>query len=253
MRFEYYTETHAIDQMHLATFATEAFLENELESTKKVRRYDDKQYPQRMIRDTLYDHMVRGSAIIRELSNKCIERDDVSTLHHMWFVHDLPEIITKDTPVIASKQTPEAEEIEIVRLLFYDNPRGNELLNLFLRQKDAGDYLKGEDFNHEIDPLGVLMKVIDAIDGNLYFHQKLYKWIENGNAQLPPQKALTWAFDQRERYLSRIYELPDSKYKNLSIDLLNYQIDYIQKLWGTADIKMMPDALYAKLYRSGGY
>jgi 5'-deoxynucleotidase YfbR-like HD superfamily hydrolase len=193
-----------------------------VEATKNVPRYLDPSYPDGMIQDTLYDHLCRLTYLALQLDLDEISKQELIRI--IW-IHDLPEIRHKDIP--STIKGPEADELEFVEA---EKILSTEDFALYERYKTASTFCKGK--STEIpDKVALISKVLDLVEGNMYFHYHLHRWIMAGNTELPSENAQTYTFATYDSYMEILSFVDDRNLIRIPIEILDFEIKYIKGLW----------------------
>lgn len=207
------------------------YLDKYLEDTPKVIRYNDERYPKGMIEDSLCQHINRLRLYVPQLP---FPKETLEKMDRIFLVHDLPETITGDVTTVIKQERDLTgkDEHEVAQEIF--SPKDLEIFENF---EQAGDYLKGQTITKP-DNLSTITFIIDFIDGSVYFHQKVAKWIKNGNSTTPQDSALIYTFNHIISYRKKIQQLPDENTRTLCLELMQNTVDYIESLWSGYEDKI---------------
>lgn len=220
-------------------------------AAKRVLRYLGKGYPEGVFYDHTLAHTERCVVKGMLLSLSPTIKDPL--IRTLW-LHDLPEVFTSDyTSVDKARDSAldlkltHAEDQIAQRILKPDD------LELYRAFKQAGRFLKGEE--ELAKPAALIAKIIDAVDGNMFFHYFLASWANSSDFEeirLPPEPALTFTFDQEKSYRTRIKSAPvEQDIKDICLVLLDEQIEYIRQLWRNIDPKRIPKGIREHLIEIG--
>jgi len=197
-----------------------------------IFRFVDAKYPPGIFDDNDALHTKRLVAMAEGTMG--IKGVSLERLTRMLWIHDIPELEAGDiiAPVKAqnSSAVAEQERRSAVRLLKPDD------LALFDDFNQAGRFLKEDDCPSEgVSPEGLVANVMDKIDGNMYFHFALARWVSAGvgEREIPSRTALAYTFGQRELFLKHLKaveaRIPDVV--GICRYLLDYQIAYVVGVW----------------------
>ncbi len=203
------------------------YLKDYFQGTAEVKRYEDKRYPKGFIEDDLLSHIQRLLGLIDQVSADEVQRN---TLKRMAWVHDLPEVVLGDLSNVAREDglLEEHDESAVAKQILNDSD-----FCLYEQVETASSYLKGK--SSEIPTRDALvLKVLDSIDGNLFFHRHVYDWIKAGETfNEDMSSALAYTFKQFKNYKDRLSAIDSNEVPevSLALDLLEFEIDYIKSLW----------------------
>jgi hypothetical protein len=227
--------------------------------TEGVQRYvsQENPYPEGMIEDNLSCHLQRGFKYLTDILEIVDENDvDKNYAILMWLLHDLGELRASSEECAIDNPDNVEEEYEYFLSLINDGLSNTEEINhkigCYEEYNKASAYLKGEITPPpKIDKrfvTGLLVRVVDSVDGNLFIQEKRKDWIEKGNKFPEEHPSIPYTFKQREKYLEQLDLLPDFNTKALLTFLINNQVEHIKKIWEGNEYKM-PNSLYKHLYR----
>jgi 5'-deoxynucleotidase YfbR-like HD superfamily hydrolase len=205
---------------------------------KKIVRFNNPIYPKGIFLDNDYEHSARCVDYLRLPLIKGI-RDGKSK--RMLWIHDIPELITGDVLAMFKGLDGSAnnndddgmDELVAAKKLLKSSD-----FELFKEFYASENFLKsGGNSKINISAEGLVANIIDKIDGNMYFHFYLTKWLVAGNDinLFKNFDALAYSFRQKEvffRSLSKVENYYPSAV-NVCRYLLNFQINYIKSLWDT--------------------
>ncbi len=214
------------------------YLKDYFQKAAQVKRYEDPRYPAGFIEDDLLSHIQRVINMVDQLDLDGTQNEEIK---RMAWVHDLPEVVLGDLPNVARDEglLEEHDEATVAREMLNDSD-----LDLYEQVETASDYLKGK--SNEI-PTGnaLILKVLDSIDGNLFFHRHVYDWIKAGRTfDEDMNSALTYTFKQFQNYKDRLSAIDANEVPEvlLAIDLLDFEIEYIRGLWDS-DEDLIPESI----------
>lgn len=204
------------------------YLDPYLSDTKKVNRYSDPRYPKGMVSDRLCDHIVR---LRKMASHLPLTNKDIKNIDRIILVHDLPETVLGDITAILKKekQLDTGDELSVAKDIL-----NSKDFALYTQFTQAENFLYGTDTlapSHN----AAIAKILDSLEGSMYFHTAVAKWIVDGNTTLPPQVALRYFYDVVLEYRNKIQ---DKKLKELASTLIDQASNYIELLWAKNEQKM---------------
>jgi 5'-deoxynucleotidase YfbR-like HD superfamily hydrolase len=218
-------------------------------AAERVSRYLGKGYPEGVFYDHTLAHTERCvvKGMLLPLSS-LIKNPLIRTL---W-IHDLPEVFTSDftsvdkaRDAVLDLELTQAEDQVAQKILKHAD------FKLYQAFKQASRFLKGEE--EAVTPAALIAKIIDAVDGNMFFHYSLALWVDSSDfeeAKLPPESALTFTFDQEKSYRPRIKSAPvEQEIKDICLMLLDEQIEYIQQVWRNVDPRKIPKEIRKHLIK----
>lgn len=221
-------------------------LRNKINELFTVKRFGN--YSKGIFSDNSGLHTLRGINLIDRLPLSTSLKNKVKEI---YWLHDIPEIIIFDYTVI-QKQDKVLEQ----KLAEKEKSAAKSLLNdkeqiLLAEFNLAEKVLKGKGKNKLPKPEAVIAALVDRIEGNVYFHKYLTKWITSQNydrKKIPPQKALTYTFRTQELFEKNVAKCKLSKtYMKAAKYLLNYQINKVVKFWKNVSKSKMPQDIKALL------
>jgi len=215
----------------------------------EINRFTDEKYPPGIFFDNVGEHTFRLVALADTVKIYGVNN---STLKRMLWIHDIPELITGEY-IAPRKQNDknlaellEREEIEAAGNLLNINDVGLiESFNL------SGKHLKGEIYSGDVTKEGIVACTLDKIDGNMFFHYSMAKWVNigHGEREIPSKTAMEFTFKQRNLFLKNLGKLPNEyeSVVNTCENLLNYQVNFVVDCWKSVDEGKRPQIIKDQL------
>jgi hypothetical protein len=225
-----------------ANIKTGDYLEPYLKDTNNVKRYIDPRYPKGLVYDRLSDHIVRLRFMVEKLPLSIKDREYID---RMILVHDLPETILGDITAIIKKEKTIGTGGEIAVAKKMLNKKDFLLYKQF---SDAEDYLLSNS-RRKVDERALIAKTLDSIEGSLFFHTAVAKWIQDGHKKMPPDSGASYFFDFILGFANKTH---DAKTNKIISKLLLYACNYISDLWSDNERKM-PEYIKKGLENSSLY
>jgi hypothetical protein len=214
---------------------------------KQVYRFLHPEYPAEAFHDSVYDHVERAVCF----ANQLLPSSDItSTLVRLLWLHDIPEIFTKDFTIVEKNDNPllaqqiAAHEELIIQSHF--TQKDQELFNDF---HGAAQYLKGKSGNTNLTQASILAKVIDVTDGDITFQYQILNWMGSPNYsedRLPPERALRHGFQNRRVYREQLKQL-DPELSKQGLSILELADRTLHDLWLAEPGVDIPEVIRAEL------
>ena len=180
---------------------------------KDVQRFGHPNYPVNVFHDNVFEHVCRCITFLNQLE---IDDDMRNIMTRMLWIHDIPEIFTKDYTVLQKIEDPELvirldqEEAKIVADIF--TPSDQVLMRDF---NQASAFWKGKS-DIKTSVAAKYVKLIDHIDGIITFHWQLTDWIMTSKYKeelLPPRAVFNYSFDQFALWNAQLKLMPASHHR----------------------------------------
>ncbi|NMB91646.1 HD domain-containing protein [candidate division WWE3 bacterium] len=214
------------------------YIESYLKDTVNVKRYMDSRYPEGMVSDRLCDHIVRLRLMALHLP---MPSEDRKQIDRMIIVHDLPEIVVGDVTAIIKKERSLSTDDEVAVAEKMLNERDFALYSQF---SQAEDYLLGNSLVASCDN-AIIAKVLDSLEGSMYFHYAISKWAKAGQMQLPPGCSMEYFFGVvLDGFKCKTTIKQETG--NLVNELLLSAYKYIENLWVGYE-QITPDVIKKRL------
>lgn len=217
-----------------------------------ISRFVHAEYPQGIFDDNVGKHTTRLAVFISLLPEiKNVRKD---RLERMSWLHDEPELITGDTVAPRKADTAVAKKLAAEEAVAIDELLEGEDLQLLDELNSSGDFLKGE--LHDLagtSPEGFILYVLDKIDGNMFFHFSLAKWLaeDDGQRVFSDQQSLAYTFRQREVFMEALEKVEEEfpEVAKICRSLLDAQIDYVRRVWQEVDPARQPQEIKDELQK----
>jgi len=201
------------------------------QATTEVPRFQDPDYPEGMITDTLRNHLLRSIDLIRQMN---LPTELLQRVERIILIHDLPEVATGDTPAVMKQELGidrVQDETEAASVMLTD------LVDIQLYEdfESARVFLKSGDSVQLPSAAALIARLTEQIESNMFFHQNLHDWLKAGNTKIPRERAIKWTFVQAHDYQIAIEQVEDGELRQLLLDVLNFEIDWVKNLWQIDD------------------
>ena len=220
-------------------------IKNHINALKKVKRFQFKEYPKNILIDDTKKNTLKCVNIAKTLA---LDTNYPSLIRTLW-IHDIPELITKDLTVIEKYRNKNAaSEFDVKEMIAAEqllNKDDQELLKAF---NAANNFLKGNTpWNEKTVSLeAVFAKLIDNSEGNMTFHYFISRWAASeryDKTLLPPRDSLLHSFITNQKFLSRIEQFTPKEYNKDLIAFIANVLENIKRLWFDVPADRIPDEL----------
>lgn len=205
-----------------------------LDRLGEVSRFCVPEYPDGFIVDDAKRHTLRCLSLINN-EGFMVSASVKTICSRVLLLHDFPESIVNDHPIEIEELPDKYEEREMQVAKEMLTPKDFALFRTF---KEAELFLRGDLEDYSISSFSAravfFAKLIDTIEGNLYFHESLINWVRQGNRALPTEVSMAHTFRQFIDYSIKIRALKTtSRDQEGFIRLLVAQLEVIRDMWGS--------------------
>lgn len=218
-----------------------ADLISRLQLIAQIIRYQVDYYPQEIFADQT--DLLHTSRMVRFwLVNAPRELFDIQVGERMLWLHDILENHTGDHNAVevannsTLSQEKEAQEDQLARQDFSSGD-----YELFARFNSAANFWRGS--HDDVDTTALAVVLIDKVDGNVVFHEKISRLCElGGTVQINPSinKSFLHTNIQASDFLQRLHLLPEN-YREWFAQTILSQFDYIESYWLPVPQERIPE------------
>jgi hypothetical protein len=217
---------------------------------KKVKRFVNGHYPENVFQDDVYQHTLRCVSLADDVADLFAEPDfpiDKSLLQRILWIHDMVEIgMSADVPAPDKQVDPVLEQtVEVDELNKAKTLLSSADFYLWEQFELAKKILSGEAYRHEVILEAVLARIIDVLDGNIFFNRSLTRWLYHQSTPCCiPEYSLTYCFSTNRQYADVVAAHPH--WHTLS-PLLEAERDFIKEIWRPVSLTLIPPSLHPHL------
>jgi hypothetical protein len=243
------------ERLPTATVLPPSDLARLFQQAESVPRYRHPDYPANFSSDTTAAHTERLIKMALPLDLPTAIKDE---LIRMLWVHDLPEVITRDVTSVEK----EADITLASRVALHEARAAERLLvptdRRLLERFNLADSIlraKAREGNLALaGPIALIAKIVDIADNNVGFHYFLTRWIMSpayDSKSLPPEAALTYTFRQYAAMQPVIESLGlDANLGDIARWVFKEQLSAIDRLWEATLFSRIPPEIKAQIHRS---
>ena len=188
-------------------------------------------YHEGIFDDNTGAHTVR---CVRIAINLELPENERSKLVRMLWIHDLSEIVTSDYSIIQKNSSSAlADDLKTKEEL-----AAKMLLNL-------DDQLLFKEFNNGLTPIAMVAKTIDRIEGNIFFHKELARWVQSDEyspLHMPSDDSLRYSYEYYQKSVRALSLITNSdfSYREIIRALLDFQLESIRNVWDAVPNERVP-------------
>lgn len=256
MKVENLYHIYTLDSQKSFDFKLRDTIQEALFKGDQINRFRGEDLPPNVILDTVFTHTLRACSLVNYLD---IDPSEKELTANILLLHDLPEVISvlnkgqsSDITSLQKEIDPSLdelvarEEMDIATTIF-----NNDELSLYIDFEESGLFLKGKsNSTNTLTKAGVIAQLIDKCDANLKLHFSLSSWVcsqEYDPELLIPNRSLTYAFRQYEKFMPQVFSLEQILNLEKAIAFYPLHIEAIKNMWNKIHqkgIKLPQELLY---------